>query len=320
MPERSVVSGAHPAYSVDWALIRSFDAVARAGSLAGGARLLGVAHPTIARHVQHLEEELGVSLFARTKQGLVLNEAGERLLDAADAMQSGALAFQNAADSVSARSVPRVRLTVSEMLAELLPHVALPAVAQLGDTSPAVEMLVTNESLNLLGREADIALRHARPTQQELICRRLGYLPVGLFASQGYLDERGKLCPLSVAQHRFVDGSSRANLVEGARSAGLMIEPEWVSFRSDALSCQRAAVAAGWGIGAFPTALAGSVDGLVNATQSGEGVHLEVWLVARPEVRENLQLKTLFDGVGGALGGLLVDEPSLDAPAWGANA
>ncbi len=306
MVERAIAEPAHPAYGLDWNLVRSFEAVARAGSLAGGARLLGIAHPTIARHVQHLEEQLGLTLFARAQQGLTLNEAGESLLRVAAAMQESALAFQNAADSLGERPVANVRLTVPEMLAELMPHLALPSIVGLEATAPILEVIVSNEILNLLNREADIALRHARPTQQELIARKLGHLPVGLYASQDYLQQRGPLDFDNVADHRFVDGAQRAHLVNGARRAGLHIPADSVVFKSDAVSCQRAAIAAGWGIGALPTLLAASVDGLVSAMESTTQVHLEVWLVARPEVRDNAQMKRVYDGVGEALAQQLV--------------
>ncbi len=298
MAERSFASSTHPAYGLDWNLVRSFEAVARSGSLSAGARMLGIAHPTIARHVQHLEEQLGFSLFSRSKQGLVVNEAGERLMAAAAQMQAQALAFQNAADAVSDRAVPRVRVTVSDLLAEVLPLIALPAVEGLGDEPPAVEMIVTAESLNLLDREADIALRHARPTQQELIARRLGSLQIGLFASAEYLAVHGYLDRENVDRHRFVESATRSDMLRGARNAGLHIDPSRVMFRSDALACRRAAVVAGWGIGAFPSALAGSVDGLTSAMEDGSEVSLEVWLAARPEVRNNRQLYRVFEGIG----------------------
>ena len=63
-----------PGYEVDWNLVRTFVSVVDAGSLAGAARTLKLAHPTVARHIQQLESQLGVSLFERCAGGLVLNE------------------------------------------------------------------------------------------------------------------------------------------------------------------------------------------------------------------------------------------------------
>ena len=108
----------HPAFDLDWNLVRTFVAVAKAGSLAAGARRLGISHPTAARHIQQLEDSIGVALFSRTGQGLVLNEAGQGLSNAAAVMHSSALAFQAASDSVRARPVERVRVSVAQILGD----------------------------------------------------------------------------------------------------------------------------------------------------------------------------------------------------------
>ena len=78
----------HPAYNLDWNLVRTFLAVANGGSLAAGAATLGMTHPTAARHVQQLEGHLGMALFSRTAKGLKLNEAGLKLERAAREMQA----------------------------------------------------------------------------------------------------------------------------------------------------------------------------------------------------------------------------------------
>ena len=64
-------------YEVDWNLVRTFVSVVETGSLSGAARVLELAHPTVARHVQHLESQLGVALFDRRASGLALNSRVE---------------------------------------------------------------------------------------------------------------------------------------------------------------------------------------------------------------------------------------------------
>ena len=75
-----------PGYEVDWNLVRTFVSVVEAGSLAGAARALELSHPTVARHVQQLEAQIGVALFVRGSGGLALNEAGQRLAEVAERM------------------------------------------------------------------------------------------------------------------------------------------------------------------------------------------------------------------------------------------
>ena len=289
------------AFDLDWNLIRSFVAVARAGSLAGGAKSLGIAHPTVARHLQHLEESLGFSLFTRTSHGMVMNEAGEQLLNAAKPMQSAALMLRNTVDTMGERPVDRVRITVAELTAELLPSLTPASPSALANLGVALDVLVTHVQLNLLDREADIAIRHVRPTQQDLICRRIGSIRMRAYASEAYLQRCGQLTHENIAGHRLIDGFSSGEFLSVARTQGYAFLDEQVVFRSDSLACQKSAAKSGWGIGAFPDALVGDGDGLLGALADVVPVDLPVWLVARPEVRDNRALKAVYDQIGDAL-------------------
>ncbi len=291
----------HPAFDLDWNLVRTFVAVAQAGSLSNGARTLGISHPTAARHVQQLEESLGLALFSRTGQGLVLNEAGEALHTTAAVMHKNALALQAVSDSFRAAPVTRVRLSVAEILAELLPDVLLKEMGVTASEQVTVDMLVTNDAINLLARDADIALRHVQPDQQELICKRVGRLEMGVYARRDYAERHGPLTPDNLDEHRYIDGISRDYMTRGAARRGLRIRPDNVVFRSDSVACQRAAVRAGWGVGAFPSWMAQQEDDWQSVFASDEVIDLEVWLVARPEVRDSRQLFALFSRLGDSL-------------------
>jgi DNA-binding transcriptional LysR family regulator len=289
------------AFDLDWNLIRSFVAVARAGSLAGAAKQLGVAHPTIARHLQQLEESLGFSLFARSTRGLLMNEAGERLFAAAAPMLDAALTLRDTVDTMGSRLPERVRITVADLLAELLPSLTAASPSLMPELGVSVDVLVTANRLNLLEREADIALRHVRPTQQELICRRVGTIRMSAYAAESYLDARGLLSRQDVARHRLIESLDGQDFLEVLRRQGFGVADSQVVFRSDSLACQKSAAKSGWGIGAFPEAMIMDGDGLVPAMAEGKPVEIPVWLVARPEVRENRTMKSLYDEIGRAL-------------------
>ncbi|MEM7080721.1 MAG: LysR family transcriptional regulator [Pseudomonadota bacterium] len=291
----------HPAFELDWNLVRTFVAVARAGSLAAGARDLDITHPTAARHVQQLEEALGMTLFSRTSKGLSLNEAGTTLLSRAEAMHTSALEFQSLTDSMRRQPLPRIRISVSDILAELLPELMLEQLGQAGEGGVALDVLVTADLVNLLQRDADIALRHVRPTQQDLVCRRIGQMDMGVFASRSYFAEYGRLTPQHAHTHRFVDAYADHYLVKGARARGYEILPEQLIVRSDSLACRRAAVSAGYGIGAFPLWMAERFADWVSVADEAEVIDTELWLVARPEVRTSAQLKSLFTQLGDRL-------------------
>lgn len=290
----------HPAFELDWNLIRSFVAVAQAGSLAAGARHLGVSHPTAARHIQQLEEALGFTLFSRTSAGLVPNELGDQVRQAALAMHDAALAFRSVSEQVRHDPVPRVRLGVAESLAELLPDLMF-AHGSGAEAGVAVDLIVAGDLLNLLQRDADMALRHVRPEQQELLCKKVGVLRLGLYAHADYVARQGVWDGTQTGEHSFIDDLTRASLVHGAAVRGISIAEEQLVFRSDSVACRRAAVRSGWGIAALPRWMARIEQDWVELIPEQPAIEIDVWLVARPEVRHSLHLRQLFTSLGDAL-------------------
>ncbi len=291
---------------LDWNLVRTFNAVVRSGSLAAAARELGFAHPTVARHIQMLEESLGLVLFDRTSHGLTLNEAGQRLTDAAIEMRRSALAFESASEAVRVAPPSVVRITVADMLCDLVPNLLAPGLdgkpgqSLLADNI-SVELNVTNQNLNLLQRDADIAIRLARPNQQELVARRVGELPMAAFATPNYLEEVGPLTDHTVSQHRFIDGISQHNFQSAAHSIGWPFSDDQIAFKSDSLVGQRAAMLAGLGIAGLPRYCVEGTNAVAIDDKPESRVALEVWIIARPELRNNVRYKAVFDALGSQL-------------------
>jgi len=199
-------------------------------------------------------------------------------------------------DEVRGRPMPRIRVSASELLADLLPIV----VQRPKDSSAgfALDVVVTAERVDLLQREADIAIRHVRPEHQELIARQLGTVPMGVFAHVDYVAEVGELTHETLAQHRFVDTLSHGELVRGAAEIGMSVDAQQVVFRSDCAASRRRAVSAGWGIGAFPLWIGMEHAQWVPVMPHDVVIDAEVWLVGRPEVRDSTQLQQLFTRLG----------------------
>ena len=292
-----------PGYEVDWNLVRTFVSVVEEGSLAGAARSLKLAHPTVARHIQQLESQLGVSLFERCAGGLVLNEAGQRLADVAERMRRQAIQLESACELVRNETTGRVRVTIAEVFADLFPELLSALKSEPGWDDRYVELIVSPRRLNLLDREADIAVRHIRPDQNDLVCRRVGSLPLGAWASEGYLAEYGVPDMQTLHGHRFIDGLTTRGFVLALEGMGYPIPEGCVSFRTDSLQSQRRAAELGWGIAALPNYLAERTRGLVQVLgEPPESAGREIWLVGRPAVREQGLLRMVFDALARGLG------------------
>ena len=232
-------------YEVDWNLVRTFVSVVETGSLSGAARALELAHPTVARHVQQLESQLGVALFDRSASGLALNDAGQRLADVAIRMRHEARTLESVGESVRSETTGRVRITIADVLADLVPELLAPLKELEGAEARYIELIVSRERLNLLEREADVAIRHMRPEQTELVCRKLGAMPMGAWASAAYLERFGLPSMDTLDGHRFIDGLSTRAFTLALERLGHKVPDSQVSFRTDCLQSQRRAAELG---------------------------------------------------------------------------
>jgi molybdate transport repressor ModE-like protein len=291
-----------PGYEVDWNLVRTFVSVVEAGSLSGAARKLGLAHPTVARHVQQLEAQLGVTLFERSAGGLKLNDAGARLADVAVRMRQEAKTLESVGESVRSETTGRVRITIAELLADLLPELLTPLQHMAGAEARFIELIVSPQRLNLLDREADLAIRHMRPEQTELICRKVGAVPMGAWASEAYIDRFGEPTMATLRSHRLIDGLSTRGFTIALEQLGHKVPDSQVSFRTDSLQSQRRAAELGWGLVGMPDYLAQRTPGLIKVLKDAPAdVALDIWLVARPAMRGQQLLRLVYDTLVGGL-------------------
>lgn len=284
----------NPGLELDWNLVRTFVSVAEAGSLASAARQLGLAHPTVARHIQQLEQQLGLGLFDRSTAGLKINDAGVRLAEVAVRMRKDAMTFESVSAAVRTSSAGKVRITVAELLVDLAPELLLGLKDFSGQVERQIELVISPFQLNLLEGEADIAVRHVRPTQAELICRRVGGVAMAAYASRDYVREHGMPTLADVDRHWFVDGVTDQPLSMAVARLGYSIPQSRVSFRTDSLRAQQKAAAAGWGIAGLPVHIGEEDPALVRVLEDAPAVIIDIWVAGRPGVRQQLLPRMVF--------------------------
>ena len=278
----------------DWTLLQSFLAVAEEGSYSGAARVTRHSQPTIGRHIQQLQEQLDTVLFQRTTGGYVLTEAGTALMDHAMAMRFAAARISLVAEGRTAEIAGVVRITASDVMATyVLPEL----LGQLLRAQPGlqVELVATNSTENLMLREADIAVRMVRPTQPDLIARKMGEIALGLFAARSYLDHAG--IPTSIAEFKdhILIGYDRSDLMLRVMAElEIEIRREDFTFRIDNQVAYFEAIKAGVGIGAGQVELSESM-GLVRVLPEIPIPPLPVWLTAHQELRTSARVRCVFD-------------------------
>ena len=188
----------------DWNLVSSFLAVLEQGSLVAAARQSGISQPTLGRHIDELEAALGVTLFERGRAGMAPTATALELAESARAMRQASAELALTATGVSEAVGGTVRITASDIVATyLLPEILRDLLADLPEIS--VELVPSNAVENLLRRDADIAIRMVRPSQNDLIARKVNTFEMGIYAHRDYLARHGMPeSPGDLAGHEMV--------------------------------------------------------------------------------------------------------------------
>jgi DNA-binding transcriptional LysR family regulator len=195
---------------MDWDKLRVFHAVAEAGSLTHAGETLHLSQSAVSRQIRGLEDSLGVPLFHRHARGLILTEQGELLFDATRDM-TRRLAATGA----------RIRDSRDEVFGELRVTTTVgfgamwltPRLPRFVDVYPdlSIDLLMTENVLDLPMREADVAIRMREPQQAELIRRPLFDVSMRFYASAAYLEKHGTpKTPEALRSHRMIGYSPNA--------------------------------------------------------------------------------------------------------------
>jgi DNA-binding transcriptional LysR family regulator len=284
---------------LNWDDVRYFLAVHRAGSLAGAGRSLGVNHTTVSRRVAALESSLGVRLFERTPEGVVLSTAGTAVLPPAEAMEQEMTALGRTARREDQRLEGTVRLTTSDTLAT---HFLIPHLGELVRAHPGIELdIVIGQALvNLPKREADIALR-ARPKgsppgEGDLVARKVAETSFALFCSKAHAKKH------RIGPDRHADPKAHPLLGYGADATWFPGEA-WLRERypnarfvlqANTIPALIAAIHADVGLAVLPC-FVGHREGLVRV--SGAVCWTEVWLAVHPDLRRAARVRVVLDAL-----------------------
>ncbi|AIB38046.1 MULTISPECIES: LysR family transcriptional regulator [Pseudomonas] len=283
------------ASTIGWELYRSFLGVFREGSLSGAARQLGITQPTVGRHIAALETALGVVLFTRSPNGLLPTALARTLRAHAETMERTAAALERAASSQGDDVRGVVRVSASEVVGvEVLP----PILTQLRQTHPhlRVELVLTNRLSDLLQLEADIAVRMVRPSQEQLLARRIGLIEIGLHARDDYLLKHGTpLHMQDLASHSVIGFDQENAFIRSLAIKGF--ERNTFACSSDSDLAQLALIRAGAGIGGCQVQLAKRDPRLRRVLPEGVALRLDTWVTMHEDLRNSPRCRVMFDAL-----------------------
>lgn len=194
-----------PGDGMDWDKLRIFHAAADAGSFTRAGEALGLSQSAVSRQVSALELDLKVPLFHRHARGLILTEQGELLFRTTQEVFAKLEAARTTLSDSRERPNGVLKLTTTVGLGS---GWLTPRLGEFMDLYPdiQVQLILTDDELDLSMREADVAIRLRQPTQPDLIQRRLFTVHYHVFGSADYVKRHGR--PGNVAdldQHRLIE-------------------------------------------------------------------------------------------------------------------
>lgn len=279
----------------DWNKARAFLVTAEEGSLSAAARALGMAQPTLGRQVDRLEQELGVALFERVGRGLTLTPSGLVLLEHVRDMGEAAGRMSLAALGQTQALEGTISISASETYAAtLLP----PIIAKLRRLEPGidVEIVVANHASDLRRREADIAIRNFRPTEPDLVAKKICDAEAQLYATPGYLKAIGPLeTTTDLNRANFVSIDHANTMIIGLNAMGLDLTAGNFPLMTENYLVMWELVCQGLAIGVLDAQIGDADARVTRALPDFKPLTFPIWLVAHREITSSRRIRMVFD-------------------------
>ena len=285
---------------MDWDKLKIFHAVTQAGSFTKASDILNLSQSAISRQIQSLEYELKTSLFERHARGLVLTDSGHKLYSTANEVISKIKEVET--DFTEQKHKPSGKLVVTTVVG--FGGIWLtPRIKEFRDKNPdiEIELIVTNEELDLSTREADVAIWMRAPKQKNYIQKKIIDINYHIYGSSKYCEEHGL--------PRTLNDLDKHNLITyGKGSPSPLSEKEWILkvgskdkhkrksvMKVNNIYSLLLAVESGVGLAALPDYMVANKPGLVKVLGDHSGPKYEAHFVYPQSLKNVARVRTFRD-------------------------
>lgn len=281
-----------------WDDLRLVLAIARAGSLSGAARALGVTHSTVFRQLGAVERRVGVRLFERFRDGYTPTSAGESVAALAAGFADDVLALERRILGQDVRPSGTVRIATTDTIAALvMPHLA---VLHTAHPQIRIELVVSNAMANLTRRDADVALRPTTDPPQTLIGRRIAGIAHAVYGARRRPSrQRGSM---ALEDHEWIGLDDALATTTIGRWLDDNIAVDRLTLRVDTLPALRDAAVAGMGLALLPCYVGDRAAGLVRvAARPLPEPRSALWLLTHDDLKRTARIRAVMDFLAAAL-------------------
>lgn len=307
---------AEPFKNVAWDDFRLVRAVAVARGLPGAAEALGINHSTVFRRLGSIEDALGIKLFERHRNGYVLTSAGEEMVALADRLDDDITAFTRKLAGNEMVPAGELRVTTND---SLLVDLLTPLFGAFQRKYPDIQLdlILSNQPLNLSRRDADVAIRATDKPQETLVGRRAARITWALYGRAEDFPDPKPLSEEALFKRRWISLGDTFGTFKVVKYSREHVAPERIVYKVNTVLGLAEAVEAGLGIGHIPCFIADKRPSLKRLLPVDESFGTDLWLLTHPDLRASARVRAFLDFLAGEIAKL---KPLIEGQSTGTSA
>jgi DNA-binding transcriptional LysR family regulator len=289
------------AKTLAWDDFRLIKAIAEARALPAAATLIGLNHSTVFRRLGQIEDGLGVKLFERHRSGYVPTPAGEEMIQLAERLDSDITAFTRKLAGQEIKPAGELRVTTNDtLLVDLLTPVFAAFLQQCPDIR--LDVLLSNQALNLSKRDADVAIRATDQPPETLVGRRGARIAWALYGLASRFPAEAATDVVALRNESWVSLGDQFAGLKAVRYLQDNVSPERIVYKVNTVLGLAEAIEAGIGIGFVPCFIADTKPALVRLAAPDPGFAADLWLLTHPDLRHSPRVRLFLDFMAAEIG------------------
>jgi len=291
---------AEPFKNLGWDDFRLIKAVADAKGLPAAAMTLGVNHSTVFRRLKQIEEQLGTVLFERHRTGYALTPAGEEMVALANRLDEEITAVGRKLAGREPAPSGELRVTTPD---SLLIHLLMPMLATFRDRYPEVrlDIVLSNQPLNLSKRDADVAIRATDNPPENLVGRRVARIAWALYGRDADFPEPRAVTPEQLETSNWVSLGDSLGSLKTVKFVQENVAADKVAYKINSVLGLAEAVEAGIGIAHIPCFIGDARPSLVRLGPPDDDYAADLWLLTHPDLRHSPRVRAFLDFLAGEI-------------------
>jgi len=282
---------------LSWDEFRLVKSIADARSLAGAAELLGVNQSTVFRRLAAVEAAVGARLFERSRAGYEPTAAGEEMIALATTMADSITEFERRVAGRDIKPTGELSVTTPEALGQ---HFMPAIVAQFQALNPGVviELILSNQTLSLSRRDADIAIRLTNDPPETLVGRRICTGRWGIYCRR---DVAAALGAGPIDSAAFIGFGGGFGTASGRRWIEANVRPGQLAAKVNSVYCMLELALQGFGAALLPCFLGDRSPDLARIGYPLPELDVGLWMLTHSDLRRSARVRAFMDFAGAEL-------------------